>query len=226
MRTGTALPVLRASLCAAALLAGLPASAQPGDPASADADVRAALATRGDPARGLTAFEDCAPCHRKDASGRVNGSIPRLTGQHATVIVKQTVDIRSGRRLNAAMKAVIDEPPPLTVQAIADVAAWLQGLPVAAGNGRGPGTALERGKTLYERDCASCHGAGGEGEAATFRPMVAAQHYAYLLRELNLIRSGERGNSDPAMVKAIRPYADQDLLAVADYMSRLPAPKR
>jgi cytochrome c553 len=114
----------------------------------------------------------------------------------------------------------------LTPFNIADIAAYLQTLPVPNTNAKGPGTMAARGKQLYERDCADCHGAKGEGDAARFYPMVAAQHFRYLLREVNFIRDGDRRNSNPDMVKVIKPYSGADLEAVADYMSQFaPIPR-
>jgi cytochrome c553 len=210
---------VRGLLLLAALCVPLVAMAQ-GSP-----DVLAALALTADPARGKVAFEDCSACHRKDAAGRPIAGVPRLAGQHATVIVKQILDIRAGRRLNPAMKAVLDDANP-SLQTLADIAAYVEGLPQAAPVTKGPGQALARGQSLYERDCVGCHGAQGEGQAGLFRPMVAAQHYGYVLHELNLIVAGERGNSDPAMAAVLQTYAVADLQAVADYLSQMPPAKR
>ncbi len=190
-----------------------------------EGELRALLALKGDPDRGKTVFVQCQDCHRKDGSGRANGVFPRLSGQHASVLIKQLSDIRSGRRNNPAMQPIVAEPN-LSVGDIANVAAYVQGLPISANNGKGPGTEVARGKQLYERDCATCHGAAGEGDAARFHPMVATQHYLYLLRELVSIRDGERRNSSADMVKLIKPYRAAEIEAVADYMSRLAPPKR
>jgi cytochrome c553 len=187
-------------------------------------ELKAALALPGDPARGKAAFDECVGCHRTDASGRTTGAIPRLSGQHASVIIKQLVDIRSGQRQNPPMKPYVDDAA-MTPQALADVASYLQSLPIVGRLGQGPGSELARGKTLFERDCAGCHGERGEGRAALFQPMVAAQHYSYLVRELGLIRDGGRGNSNPAMRSLVQTYSPADLQLVADHMSRL-APAR
>ena len=179
-----------------------------------------ALKLKGNVARGEEAFEGCQGCHRRGATGSASGMYPRLAGQHAAVLIEQMADIRSGRRRNPKMEPFADEHV-LTPQAIADIAFYLQGLPVPPSLGKGPGKALERGKAIYSRDCADCHGEGGEGNGAKFYPMVAGQHFVYLLREARLLRDGERGNANPDMVRVIKPYSDQDLEAVADYMSRL-----
>lgn len=208
-------------------LAGMVAGAQAQAlaPAAAAAELQAALQATGDRARGEAAFVECVACHRKDAAGRATARVPRLAGQHARVIIKQFVDIRSGQRINEMMKPIIEDMA-LTPQTLADIATFLQALPApATPASTGPGEALARGKTLFERDCVGCHGTQGEGNAAEFRPRVATQHYGYLVHELERIRSGARGNSDPAMRALLQPYTPQDLQAVADHLSRLPPPR-
>ena len=187
--------------------------------------VRKALEIRGEAGRGEAAFEPCQGCHRKDASGRTSGAYPRLSGQHATVLVKQISDFQSGRRSNPKMEPFIGDHV-LNSFEIADIAIYLQGLPVSPANGKGPGSGVTRGYQLYGKDCVECHGTRGEGNAEKLHPMVAAQHYRYLLRQAQLIRDGDRRNSNPDMVKVIKPYTNSDLEAVADYMSRLEPPDK
>lgn len=215
---------MRAALLAVWLLGGL-GSAPPAAAVDPAAQLQSVLALTADPARGQAAFDDCSGCHRRDASGRAGSKIPRLSGQHAAVIVKQLLDIRNGLRSNPPMKPFVDEAV-LPLQAIADIAGYLAGLPITGTAVKGPGNDLARGQQLYARDCAACHGAAGEGQAALQVPMLAAQHHPYLLRELGLIRDGARGNSNAAMAALVRGYAPADLQAVADHLARLPAPQR
>lgn len=184
-----------------------------------------ALALKGDVARGEAAFVICQGCHRVGALGRADGSYPRLAGQHATVLIKQLVDVRSGRRSNPKMLPFADHQA-LSVQEIADIGAYLQQLPVPADQGQGDGKDLSRGRQLYERDCASCHGSNGMGDAEKFHPRVNGQHYRYLVREGRMIRDGERRNGNPEMLTTIRNYSDEEIAAVADYMARLPVGAR
>ena len=218
------MPLPLFTLILAALLPAL-AHAQTASRSEGAATLTTVLALPVDPARGKAVFTPCEDCHRKDASGRANGIFPRLSGKHASVIVKQVLDIRAGRRNNPTMLPLVAESA-LSNADLASVAAYLQGLPIAANNGKGPGTDLARGKQLYDRDCASCHGASGAGDAAKFYPMVAAQHYRYLLREVIAIRDGMRGNSDAEMVKLVKPYSPAEIEAVADFMSQLPPPAK
>ncbi len=179
-----------------------------------------ALRLQGDAARGARAYEVCQGCHRRGATGSTSGTYPRLAGQHATVLIEQMADIRSGRRGNDKMLPFADEHV-LSPQDIADIAAYVSALPVPPALGVGPGTRLAQGEALYRRDCVACHGERGQGDGPKFHPMIAGQHYRYLLREVGLIRSGERGNANPDMVRVIRPYTDDELEAVSDYVSRM-----
>lgn len=184
-----------------------------------------ALTLKGDPKNGQAAFEVCSACHLPNGSGRPDGTFPQLAGQHATVLIKQIADIRAGRRDNPIMypfATTLTDP-----QELADVAAYIQTLPIPPGNGKGPGgDHLKRGDELYHRDCVKCHGQNGEGDAEKFFPVLAGQHYEYLLRQIRDIAAKKRRNANPDMVKVVETYKDEDLQAVVDYMSRISWPAR
>ncbi|MGH0034151.1 MAG: c-type cytochrome [Myxococcota bacterium] len=183
-----------------------------------------ALKLEGDVENGEEAYEICSACHLPSGAGRSDGTFPQLAGQHTTVLIKQMADIREGLRDNPIMypfaSSLIDP------QELADVAAYIQTLPIPTDNGRGPGTNLDLGKKLYDENCVECHGSQGEGAAAKFYPVLAGQHYEYMLRQITDIRDGRRRNANPDMVKVVKKYSDEDLQAVVDYMSRLEWPTR
>jgi len=178
------------------------------------------LRLKGDIGRGGAAYKICQRCHKLGGTGSMNGAYPRLAGQHVSVLIEQITDIRSGKRHNPKMLSFVDEEA-MTTQEIADVAAFLSVLPIPPFLSSGPGTALARGKELYVRDCVICHGNKGEGDADKFFPQVGGQHFKYVLREIRSIRDEKRGNANPDMVKVIKPYSNEDLEAVADYISRI-----
>jgi cytochrome c553 len=135
------------------------------------------------------------------------------------------LDVRNGRRASPKMHPFIEDDA-VSVDDLANIAAYLATLPVPTDNGKGSGRLLELGKHLYDRDCATCHGRKGEGNAAKFYPRVAGQHYNYLVREAKECRDLGRRNSNAEMIKVIRNYVDSDIEAVSDYMSRLSVPHR
>ena len=182
-----------------------------------------ALSRKGDPVKGKKVYRLCQGCHMENAAGKSVADYPQLAGQHISVLVKQIVDVRSGRRDNPKMHPFIAGEV-LTFKDIANVAAYLNSLPIPTTNAKGDGKNLGRGKYLFDKDCSICHGDLGEGDGAKFYPMVASQHYDYLFLEAEQIRDGGRRNANPKMVKVIRKFSDSDLRDVADYMSRLPPP--
>lgn len=190
-----------------------------------DPEMARILAVKGDPAKGEEAYVICRGCHRADASGKAEAGYPQLAGQHPSVIIKQMVDVRAGRRDSPKMHPFITGEV-VPGEDIAHIAAYLYTLPVPNTNGKGSGRMLDLGKHLYVRDCASCHGKQGEGDGAKFYPRVAGQHYAYLYRESKESRDKGRRNSNPDMVRLIKHYTNDDIAAVSDYMSRLAPAKR
>lgn len=181
-----------------------------------------ALRKKGDVALGQEAYRGCRGCHKQDAFGRVDGIYPRLTGQYASVIIKQLTDIRAGLRLNPKMEPFISFDA-ITVDEIADIAAFLSQATTIKENGKGPGDQLRLGESVYvQKGCVNCHGSRGEGDGEKLFPALAAQHYSYLLREMELIKIMARGNSHPDMVESLREVSPNDMEAMADFLSRLP----
>jgi cytochrome c553 len=175
-----------------------------------------------DPVAGKESFRGCQGCHKADGAGVREGVYPRLTGQHASVLIKQITEIRAGIRKNPKMLPFVEEPA-ISVDEIGNIAVYLSTLTSYRENGKGPEDLSEKGKKLFMANkCYVCHGKNGEGNAEKAYPVVASQHYGYLIREMNLIRTGVRGNSNPDMVKAISKFSQSDMDAVADFLSRLP----
>ncbi len=182
----------------------------------------AVMKLSGDAERGREAFRGCQGCHRRDASGRPDGTYPRLDGQHAVVVIKQVTDTRAGIRINPKMGPFAAEHA-VSPQEIADIAVYVSALRSSSENGKGDAALVDEGARIYlQRGCVDCHGAAGQGHERKLYPVVAAQHYGYLLRELEHVQAGQRGNSHPEMVKSLRGATAVQLQALASFMSRLP----
>lgn len=176
------------------------------------------LSSRADEGREI--YATCAECHLESGAGQPDGTMPQLAGQHRSVLIKQLTDIRLGIRKNHSMKPFakeVDGP-----QAMADVASYIERLPIPSNNGKGPGVDLELGEEIYRRDCARCHGEQGEGDAAAFYPKLEGQHYRYLVRQIIDFAGGRRDNAHPDMIEASVSLSAAEVSAVADYVSRLP----
>jgi cytochrome c553 len=125
-------------------------------------------------------------------------------------------------RLNPKMEP-FSSADAISVEEIADIAVFLSNATTIKENGKGPGDQVRLGESIYvQRGCIKCHGGRGEGNGEKLYPALAAQHYSYLLREMELIKTMARGNSNPDMVTALRELSTADMEALADYLARLP----
>lgn len=186
-----------------------------------------ALKLKGDAKNGKETYEVCGACHLPSGAGRPDGTFPQLAGQHATVLIKQIADIREGLRDNPTMYPFAKEAM-VNPQELADTAAYIQTLCIPHDHGKyeGPDAAqqIAKGKELYEKQCKDCHGMNGEGNRDKFYPVIAGQHYKYLLRQMTEIRDGKRRNANPDMVKIIKPYTNEQLVAISAYQSSMSMP--
>jgi len=172
---------------------------------------------------GKKVFNTCSKCHGIEGWGSYNGDFPQLAGQHKSVVIKQLLDIRSGKRINPTMRPVILEISGQGDQAIVDVAAYIEILKMdpEPGVGEADDDVLKKTGVTYTEKCASCHGADGEGMAEKFYPLLQGQNYEYLLRQLKHIQSGKRKNANREMQKIISQMSLSELDLLADFISRL-----
>ena len=113
----------------AAWLAALPVPRPAGDAVTTGPET-----ARGDPERGQTLYAACAVCHGRSAEGNDALGAPRLAGQARWYTARQLRKFIDGVRgshpddtSGASMRASVTD---LTPGAAADVAAWLETLPV------------------------------------------------------------------------------------------------
>lgn len=198
-------------------------------PALADAplddELTQAMKLKGNIEKGKEVFKLCIACHSTNGWGLKDGTFPQLSGQHRSVVIKQLADIRAGNRDNPMMEPIAREAVMGGPQAISDVAAYIDTLPMNPEPGHGKGGNDARAEKLFYRKCAECHGADGSGDATRFFPRIQGQHYEYLLRQITWMREGKRRNANPTMVKRIKKMKMKDLDLLVDYVSRLKPPK-
>ncbi len=189
-----------------------------------DDELTQAMAATPNVDAGREVFKLCVVCHQTESWGTVDGSYPQLAGQHSSVIIKQIADIRAGNRDNPSMLVIAQEKVMGGPQAIADVTAYIQTLPMTPTPGLGPGEKLGKAERLYFRKCAECHGSNGQGDAERYYPRLQGQHFEYLLRQLHWIRDGKRRNANAEMAKRVNKLKVRDLALLADYISRTKPP--
>lgn len=87
----------------------------------------------------------------------------------------------------------------------------------------GDGKNLADGKRYYEGLCAFCHGKDGEGNEQHATPSLQRQHYSYLLMQSRRLAVGHRYSVPIEVIEVLEKVPFDQLMAIADYASRLPA---
>lgn len=177
---------------------------------------------------GKRVYEVCASCHLPDGWGNRDGVYPQLAGQHATVLMKQLLDIREGRRDNPVMFPFVQQRSIGGYQELADVVAYISTLPMTPFQGQGKwGSAspeYKQGKQLFEQNCAACHGQQAEGNSDARYPRLQGQHYAYLLLQARKISKGLR-KANPGMMEVLQRIDEQKIQLILNYVSRIEVPR-
>ena len=189
--------------------------------AKSNQEYEKALALTPDVANGLSVYRECAACHEPEGWGHTTGSVPQIAGQHRKVVIKQLADFRAGNRDSVLMVPYASVESIGGTKAVADVAEYISTLEISVQNGKGPGTDLDLGESLYREHCMECHGENGEGSNDGLGPRIQAQHYKYLMRQFQWIRDGKRRNAGEEMTSLSQELDDPEINAVLDYASRL-----
>lgn len=85
-----------------------------------------AVGVNGDAAAGKQKAGVCAACHGSDGNKTLDGTYPRLAGQHPDYLAKVLHDYKSGKRKNAIM---VGQVTTLSDKDIADLATYYASLP-------------------------------------------------------------------------------------------------
>ena len=82
----------------------------------------------------------------------------------------------------------------------------------------------DSGKTKAAQVCATCHGPEGNKPSAPDQPILAGQHYDYLVRSLTDYKIGRRNN--PIMKGFAAQLSGQDIEDLAAWFSSQKSPLR
>ena len=184
-----------------------------------------ALCAAGAPAvfagieEGRVKAQACVACHGADGNSPIP-SFPSIAGQPRQFIEMSLIMFREGRRINEAMKPLVDK---LSNADVRDLAQFFASQKMAPPTRQGAPDVVARGKAITEAsNCLQCHAATLTGQQHI--PRLAGQHREYLLTQLQGFKAGTRADFDGTMTSAAQVLAVQDLDLLADYLSTLPSP--
>lgn len=150
----------------------------------------------GNPTAGAAAYGVCAACHGAQGEGNPTLNAPRLAGQDVWYLTRQIRLFQQGIRGADERDVYGKQMAPMantlaTEQMIADVAAFIEGLPDERADPTLGGD-VARGRAIYST-CANCHGRNGLGNWSTKAPRLAGMSDWYLQRQLEHFKQGVRG---------------------------------
>jgi len=163
----------------------------------------------------------CAGCHGEFGQGGKAGEYPRIAGMPRAYIYKQVKLFQQNARPNLPMLEHVHERQ-LSDQEILDISVFLERIQLPTKlppiDENAPGfNAYQRlmdskkvvqiaafegdtanGEKLYNKECRSCHGKEGWGDAQEAVPQLAGQYTEYLLRQVRKYISKVRIHDEDA----------------------------
>jgi cytochrome c553 len=200
--------------------AGVAMSAPEDPAAAARRELAAIVRLKPDPRQGEALFHACGTCHESRDLSLPKGWVPRIAGQHASVIAKQLLDYRHGLRWDTRMEAVARQHLLASDQQVADLAAYARRARRTA-SAVGSGEHTREGQVLYLARCGACHGPDGIGSNLRVVPELGGQDYDYLLRQLHDAVEGRRPSLTTTHARLLMRMDADQLEGLADYLSRL-----
>ncbi len=171
---------------------------------------------------GKTKSALCAGCHGVDGNSP-NAIWPSLAGQHASYLVKQLENFKSGERTDPVMQGMAAT---LSEEDMQDVAAYYETQklnPVSF-----DASLVELGEAIYRGGitetsvaaCMGCHSPSGAGIEPARYPSLRGQHSDYLVAQLKKFRDGTRANDSGAIMRHIaKRMTDSEIMSVAAYIT-------
>lgn len=150
----------------------------------------------GDATAGRSKAQTCAGCHGMDGNAAIP-NYPKLAGQHASYLLKQLKDFKSGARQDPIMTSQVMN---LSEQDMQDLAAYYSQQKVNVGAApdkqlREMGERIYRGgiETKAVPACMACHAPAGAGNPGAKYPALSGQNSDYVAKTMADFASGTRG---------------------------------
>ena len=165
---------------------------------------------------GRKKAEVCAACHGVDGNS-TNPQYPILAKQTARYLYMQLRDFKRERREDPLMSPFAAN---LSKQDMLDLAAYFSSQKFNGKNTRGDNALLAQGKAASDAAlCTICHLGKFAGQNEI--PRASGQHYEYTLKQLKDFKERRRTNDAGNMTAVVRSMSDEDLEAMAAYLSTL-----
>lgn len=163
-----------------------------------------------DPAEGKTKASACAGCHGPEGNS-ANPQYPNLAGQQADYLKNQLNAFKEGSRNNPVMSGMAKN---LSDNDIANLAAYFSGVKSKSAGGD---AVLAKQGSAKASQCFGCHANNAQGRGMF--PKLAGQHPAYLAKQLQDFKKGDR-KSGPMQAIAAN-LSESDIAQLTAYLGSL-----
>ncbi len=179
-----------------------------------------ALAADIDAGKAKTAV--CAGCHGVDGNS-ASAIWPKLAGQHASYLVKQLNDFKTGARKDPTMQGMVAA---LSDTDIANISAYYAAQTISSAPFND--ALIAQGENIYRGGitetsvaaCMSCHSPKGTGNGPAAYPALKSQHADYISAQLAKFKDGSRDNDAGKMMRNVaKRMSKAEMDAVAAYIA-------
>ena len=186
------------------------------------APVERMKAVQADPAALKSALEAgkkaaffCVNCHGDDGVSKIK-EVPNLAGQNPAYLLEQIRKFGSGERKDQFMQGLIKV---LKDEERIQIALYYSSIVVPPSPAPEPAQ-VARGKELFGKLCARCHGEQAHG--SDLYPRIAGQHAVYLKTSITRYRDGTGIRNNQLMSIATSTLKNEDINALANFLTQLP----
>ena len=156
----------------------------------------------------------CANCHGDEGVGK-SVEIPNLAGQNPAFLLEQIRKFGNGERKDPFMQGLIKV---LKDEDRLQISLFYASMTVPPS--RADAALAAKGKELFGKLCVRCHGEQARGNAEI--PRIAGQKLPYLQTTVTRYRDGTGIRNNQLMSIATAPLKNEDIAAVANYLTQLP----
>jgi cytochrome c553 len=176
----------------------------------------------------VLAVQVCSACHGVTGES-TSPMFPKLAGQRKEYLVAQLTDFKGHLRSDSRGSEYMWGFTHLSGQQVDELADYFSSQPPMRGQAEAADASLARGEAIFRQgipdkgvlQCASCHGAMGEGQGVY--PRLAGQHAHYLLEQIKVFQLTDQRPRGAVMKQVTHELSDADAQAVTRYIAALGA---
>ncbi len=157
----------------------------------------------------------CGYCHGETGNSK-RPHIPNLASQNPIYLFHSFEKFARGERVDFVMSKLAKN---LTLEDQVNIAVYFSQQKVEPAAAASDAALVQRGETLFQRTCTSCHGIHAQGKETM--PRLAGQPGEYIRKALGRFRSNDPSRAGSVMIGVAGQLSETDIEALAAYLTQL-----